>query len=134
MRKKFAMMGLTLAGLIGCTPATMQSLRSNPAAQVRFETAQNYQSVYRTVITSARRCYNQAPLLVQGDLFSDIKSAEVTVAWTTAIGGHDVHMGIDIKAINDGLTEVRIYTAKSSESAPKTVRSWIENDATSCTS
>lgn len=99
--------------LAGCAPPTLQGLRENPAGTTRFEVGQNYQQVYRTVIANARKCYQgsagpMAQNVVTGDLYTDIRSGEISVALHGA-AGVDTYLGIDIKALADDRTEVRTY-------------------------
>jgi hypothetical protein len=127
---------LLLAALTGCAPATLQGLREKPTGTGQFEVDQNYQQVYRTVITNARKCWQSglitAQMVVTGDLFTDTKAGEVTVALHGA-AGVDTYLGVDIKAVADDRTQVRTYYAMSSWAAgPAAIESWVRTGSTTC--
>jgi hypothetical protein len=111
MIKKFSVIILLVALVTGCAPATFGELRKKPGGgEASFQATQNYASVYRTILTNARKCYQggaiTAQLIVQGDLYPDTKSGEITVALHGGLGV-DTYLGIDIKAIDDGNTTVK---------------------------
>ncbi len=125
-----------LLAIAGCAPATMQGLRANPGGHIRFEVAKNYQGVYRTILANSRRCYQggmiTAQVIVQGDLFTDTKTAEITTALHGGLGV-DTYIGVDIKALNEEKTEVRVFYALSSwQGQARAAKAWVERDATDC--
>lgn len=128
---------LLVALVTGCAPATFGELRKKPGGgEASFQATQNYASVYRTILTNARKCYQggaiTAQLIVQGDLYPDTKSGEITVALHGGLGV-DTYLGIDIKAIDDGNTTVKMYSALSSWSGSmKTIQAWVEGKSTAC--
>ena len=136
VRKAAAVLLALSFALAGCAPATLQGLREKPAGQASFEVRQNYQRVYRTVINNARRCWQTgmvtAQVVVQGDLYTDIRTAEITVALHGAVGV-DTHLGIDIKAIEEDRTEIRVYYAMSGGArSAKAIERWVKDGATEC--
>lgn len=121
--------------LSGCAPATVQQLREQPKGQLTFQVAQNYQAVYRTILRSARKCHQggliAAQMVVQGDLYSDLQTGEVVVALHGA-AGVDTHLGIDIKAVADNVTEVKVYSAFSNLATSRAVQAWVEKNSDAC--
>jgi hypothetical protein len=122
--------------LAACAPATLQGLRERPAGQLKFEVAKSYQPVYRTILSNARRCHQTglitAQMIVQGDLYTDTRTAEITVALHGGLGV-DTHLGIDIKALSDESTEVRTFYALSSwKATARAVEAWVRDGSTEC--
>lgn len=121
--------------LTACGPATMQELRASPNLKARFEVPTNYQAAYRTVLDNSRRCWQgaitTAQMVVQGDLYTDIRSGHISVALH---GGFGVvtYAGIDLKATGDAQTDVQVYAAQSNWDTSKMVKAWLENGSTSC--
>jgi len=132
---KFFAMAAVAITLSGCAPATVHQLREQPKGQLTFQVTQNYQAVYRTILRSARKCHQGAmlatQLVVQGDLYTDIQSGEVVVSVHAAYG-IDTHMGIDIKAVTDNVTEVKVYSAFSNLATSRAVQAWVEKNSDQC--
>lgn len=129
---------ILLVVINGCAPATSQRLRENHAGKYEFTANENYQSVYRKVLYQSRECHSiviiAAPMIVQGDLFQDLKSGNVTVALHTAYGV-DTHLTVDVSALDDKTTNIVVYNAFSTwNSAAKAVREWILYNSTECRS
>ena len=121
---------------IGCAPATIQGLRDNPAGKLIFEVDQNYQKVYRIILNKARNQWQAgmitAQRVVQGDLYTDIESGNITVAlhW---VFGIDTYLTIDIKALPDTRTKVSTYYSLSTwKSGAELVEQWVKNGSTEC--
>ena len=133
--KNFAMAIALTAVLAGCAPATMQELRRKPGGEAKFQSPENYQLVYRTILNNARRCYQTglvtAQMIVQGDLYTDIKTGEVTVALHGGLGV-STYLGIDIRAIGDEMTEVKIFSSSSNLAAARAVRAWVDKKSEGC--
>lgn len=120
----------------GCAPATIDGLRKDHANQISFHVNENYQPIYRKVLSMARQCYQTgmitAQLVVQGDLYHDIKSGSVTVALHGGFGV-ETHLVVDIDAIDEGASKITVYNALPSwNSASQAVREWVEDGATEC--
>lgn len=134
MLRYFPLVALTVF-LTSCAPATFQGLRAAPAGEFKIEVAMNYQPVYRTILANARRCYQSglitAQMIVQGDLYTDTQSAEITVALHGGLGV-DTYLGVDIKSLTDDLTEIRTFYALSTwKPAARAVVEWL-NGSTEC--
>ncbi len=124
--------------LFGCAPATVQGLRENPAGSITFEAPENYQSVYRKIMTPARDCWQQGASLltadmdVHGELYSDIRKGSISI---TARGGAgaQTYMAIDIVALADNKTRITTYYAlRGSLLRAKAVEEWVKNNSTAC--
>lgn len=135
MLRIFAITLAVVGTLVGCAPATMQEIREKPKGEVSFRAAQSYQSVYRTILSNARRCYQStmigAQMIVQGDLYTDTRTAEVVLSLHGALGANTL-LGIDIKAISDDLTEVKAVSGTSNLATARAVQAWVENKSDSC--
>jgi hypothetical protein len=122
--------------LSACAPATIQGLKAQHAGKLAFEIDQNYQSVYRSIVTQARTCYQAgmitAQMIVQGDLYTDIRSGNVTVALHGGLG-IDTYLTIDITAIGDNKTSVQTYYATDTwHNGAGAVERWVKNKSTEC--
>lgn len=120
----------------GCAPATISKLRENPGSVYEFKVAQNYQPAYRTVTENARACWQTglitAQMVVQSDLFTDIRKGQVSVALHGGLGVN-TYLAVDIDAISDTESMVRIYAyngpwARYSER----VRQWLDGTGGKC--
>lgn len=121
--------------VVACAPATIEELRNDHASSYTFEIDENYQSVYRKVLSTARKCYQTGmiggQMVVQGDLYHDIRTGNVTVALHGF--GVDTHMTIDISALDDERTKIVVFNAFSTwDSAARAVREWVEHNSTEC--
>ena len=122
--------------VVACAPATIEGLRDDHASSYTFEIDENYQPVYRKILSTARKCYQTgmitAQMVVQGDLYHDIRMGNVTVALHGGFGV-DTHMTIDISALDDERTQVVVFNAISTwDSAARAVREWVEDNSTEC--
>lgn len=120
----------------GCAPSTVQGLRDDPAGKISFEVDQNYQDVYRKILTPARDCYQTglitAQQVVQGDLFTDTRRGNVTVAMHGG-AGVATYLTIDIAALSDMKTKVTAYYAfQNSERNARAIELWVKNNSTAC--
>lgn len=136
-RIKTALTVAAMAALVilaGCAPATMQGLREQGTHE-SFEVDQNYQAVYRTVIANARKCWQAgmitAQMMVTGDLYTDIQSAEVTAALHGA-AGVDTYLGIDIKALGEARTKVTTFHSATWGKAAQAVEQWFTKGHSEC--
>ena len=116
MRSFFTAMALAISvvSLPGCAPSTAQGVRqeTSPGRATSFVAPEGYQAVYRKVITNARNCYQTGAItaqqVVQGDIYSDIRSGSVTVAMHGGLGV-DTYQVYDIAALDDRRTKVTGY-------------------------
>lgn len=116
----------------GCAPGTAQGLRDKYSGKFVFKVDENYQSVYRKIVTQARNHFQTglitAQMVVQGDIYTDIKSGNVTIALHGGLGV-DTYMTIDINALSDNQTRVTTYYALGTwESSAKAVEEWVKED------
>ena len=128
---------LLVAGA-GCAPATIQGLRDNHGGRYEFIANENYQSVYRKVLYQARNCHQAggigAQWVVQGDLFHDLKSGNVTFALHGVLSVSTI-LTVDVSALDDKTTNVIVYYVYSTwGSAARAVREWVLENSTECTS
>lgn len=136
MQKKIGVLVILAVFFLGCAPATVQKLRENPTGQSSFETNENYQSVYRKIVTNARRCYQggmiTAQMVVQGDLYTDIKKGNVSIALHGGLG-ISTYANVDIEAITEDKTKVIIYYGMGSwEGITRVVEAWIKQGSDKC--
>lgn len=120
----------------GCAPATVQELRADHAGKHAFEVEENYQAVYRTVVTQARKCHQTglitAQMVVQGDLYPDIKSGHVSIA-VHGIGGVGTIAAVDVAALSDARSRVdTFYTFSSWTDFPPLVEEWVKDKSQDC--
>jgi hypothetical protein len=132
------LLSLLLAAFLiaGCAPATMQGLREQPGSQAaKFEVEQNYQAVYRTIVTNARKCWQTgmitAQMVVTADLYTDTKTGQISTALHGGLGV-DTYLGIDIKALSDTRTEVTTYGVSAWSKVAKVVEQWVKDGHTDC--
>lgn len=127
MKKTTVVLFLCFAA--GCAPSTAQNLREKHHGRAVFEVQENYQPVYRKILTNARDRFQAglitAQMVVQGDLYTDTKSGNVTVALHGGLGV-DTHMTIDIEALSENQTRITTYYALGTwKNSPKLVEEWV---------
>jgi reverse gyrase len=121
--------------IAGCAN-TAQELRDDPSAKIAFDIERNYQPVYRAILERARRCFQfgmiTAQMVVQGDLYHDIKSGNVTIALHGGLGVA-TYVTTDIKAISDTQTRVETFVLLSGYlSTARAVEEWAHERSTEC--
>jgi len=97
---------------------------------------QGYQQVYRTVLTNARRCWQTgmitATMIVNGDLFTDTRSGEISVTLYGGLGP-STYLAFDVRALSDTQTQVTSYAGLSSwAGATELPRRWLLEGWQSC--
>lgn len=127
---------LSLIMLSGCAPATVQGLREQHAGHLTFEVGENYQSVYRKIITPAKNCWQTglitAQMVVQGDLYTDIRQGNVTVALHGGFGV-DTYLTVDVVALSDSKTRITVYYVfENQNKQAKTIERWVKQNSTDC--
>lgn len=130
------LIGIALFWLFGCAPATVQGLRENHAGKITFDVDENYQSVYRKVLTPARDCWQSglitAQMVVQGDLYTDTWRGNVTVALHSG-AGVDTYFTVDVEALSEAKTRVTVYHAfRNQERAAQAVELWVKQNSKLC--
>ena len=120
----------------GCAP-TSQALRENPKNSYEFLAEENYQSVYRKILPVARKCYQggliTAQMVVQDELYHDIKSGSVSVALHGAFGV-ETYLTIDVLGLNNSRTKISVFTSRNWKAVGDAVIEWVEDGSTKCSS
>lgn len=123
---------ISLAMLSGCYIG-IEDIKSNPEYfQGRIEADKDYQEVYRRLRAMSEKCLKRVTLAyeieVSGELYSDSREGTVRVKIVSdSIRGIVGQM--DLKAIQDNKTEVKLYGPKNDEnSCPSvdTATKWID--------
>jgi hypothetical protein len=114
----------------------VQALRQEAAGKYTYQFDSNYQQVYRTIVDRARACWQTgmitAQMVVQGDLYTDIRSGTISVALHGGFGV-DTYLAIDIVAIGDARTVVHAYyAAQSWEPGARAVKAWVTGTSQEC--
>lgn len=130
---------LALAGaaLAGCAPTTAAGVRAlGPERAYVFEAPENYQAVYRKVLERSRTCFQvgalTAQMVVQGDLYHDIRSGTITVALHGGLG-IDTYQVIDITAIDAASTKVVGHFALGQiERSGAILKEWVLENSAEC--
>jgi len=128
---------LAALGIAGCAPSTAGGVRElGTDRRYTFEAEQNYQQVYRKVLANARKCYQTglitAQMVVQGDLYHDTKTGEITVALHGGFGV-DTYEVIDIAAIGDSRTKIVGYRSIGPVTVSEQLsRDWVLDDSVEC--
>lgn len=122
--------------LTACAPATMQGVREKHSGEYSFTANESYQAVYRTVLHQARDCFATgmitAQVIVDGDLYTDIKSGNISVALHGG-AGVDTYLVIDIKESTPTSSKVTVYNSLSTwERSARAVEGWILHGSTEC--
>jgi hypothetical protein len=124
--------------LAGCASSTALEVRQlGPENRRSFTVEDNYQPVYRQVLTQARKCLqmsmlSNAQMVVTGDLYSDIREGTVTVA-LHALTGVKTYLVVDIKALGEKQSQVNAYTdGWSASDAGTMIKEWVLENRTEC--
>lgn len=107
-----------------------------PSRMVEFVAPENYQPVYRKALDQARKCWQTgmitAQMVVQGDLYHDIKSGTITVALHAGYGV-DTYQVIDISAIDEHSTKVvGHYSIGPVNQYADILKQWVLENSTEC--
>jgi len=134
--KKVGLMFFVLVLIAGCVPSTVQLLRENPSGKSTFVADEGYQQVYRKVVTKARNCFQTgmitAQMVVQGDLYTDIRTGHVSIALHGGLGV-STYANVDIEAISDNETRVTTYYGFPTWSRiVPTVEDWVKLNSDQC--
>lgn len=134
--RNYGIIWILFIAFVGCAPATVQGLRESHADRYEFIADENYQSVYRKVLYQARKCYQTglitAQMVVQGDLFHDLKSGNVSVALHGGLGV-DTYLTVDVYGLDEKTSRVVVYYALATwRSAARAVKEWVQEDSTQC--
>lgn len=136
MLKYLFVLVLSILSISGCAPNSSRELKTGYAQHYQFETDKNYQQVYRTIKNKATDCYAESgiggQIVVQGDLYADIKKGEVVVALHGGFG-IDTHLAVDLAASENETTLVDVYNALSTwNDMADAVKKWVVDDYKEC--
>lgn len=100
-----------------------------------FVVEQNYQAVYRKILKQGRDCIKPgltAQMVVHGELFNDIKAADITVV-LYGIFSQYPHLQINIEAIGTGKTKISVSNKLHRwNTYAKAVKTWVDGNSTRC--
>jgi len=110
----------------GCAtrPNVIQELKETSIGKYEFNTKENYQYVYQTILEQSRECWQSSTsggeqIIADGDLYLGLKSAYVTIgAYSPSshqvLGStsHHIFGAFDITSIKDNSTKVEAYWNK----------------------
>lgn len=128
---------VALVTLTSCAPSTAAGVRAlGETRQFTFTAPQNYQAVYRKVLDQSRTCWQggliTAQMMVNGDLYTDIKSGTITVALSGGLGV-DVYQVIDISLVNENESLIKAYFPRGQvANYGKMLKQWVLDNSTSC--
>lgn len=124
--------------ITGCGSSGKQP--SAPAVQNQdvnytFEVDKNYQAVYRDVLEQARTCTKPqftAKMEVEGELFDDIKAADVSVV-LVGLFSNNHYLKIRIEAIGDSKSKINVSNKLPRwNDLARAVKGWIIDGSTEC--
>lgn len=96
--------------ITGCAASTPDEARQiGPERRYAFQANADYQTVYRRILETARKCHQgsvgTAMQMVSGDLYPDTKTGTITVGMYGALGP-SIYQVIDVKAVGAEKAEV----------------------------
>ena len=115
---------------------SVADLRKTNEGSSKVNTDMSYDSAYRIVAAESRRCFERtmpgATVNVRTDLYSDSRSAEISIAGAL-MSSSIAEIVFDIRATGASTSEVTIfYRKKSSEAVGNAMRLWLKGDQTAC--
>ena len=128
---------LLMLMLAGCAPTTLQGVRADASDRLTFTVAQNYQEVYRRISGPMRSCFQSGGMLgpsvvVQADLFSESRKAEIAVA-IIGVAGTMYPFVVDVTALSEKATRVVASNwAKGWAVAGAKVQRWAVDGTSAC--
>ncbi len=123
--------------LQGCAPTTAGGVRAlGEKNSYSFVAPENYQAVYRKVLRQERKCFETglitAQMMVQGDLYTDIKSGTISVSLQGGFGV-DTYQVVDISDINGKQSKiVAHYALWSTQKFGKLLKEWVLENSEEC--
>ena len=126
---------LSLCFIVSGCSTTSSQLREDSEYNYIFTVNQNYQSVYRKILPMMRECFERnvvtAHMVVQADLYNDIKIGNISAIFRTALSSR-THVTIDVAALENNRAEVTVFALVPSR--VKAVEEWVEDGSTKCDS
>ncbi len=127
-----------LSGVLlqGCAPSTVGGVRAlGEKRSYSFVTPENYQSVYRKVLRQERKCWETglitAQILVQCDLYTDIKSGTISVSNHGGFGV-DTYQVVDISDVDGKTKVVAHYSLGPVQKYGKILKDWVVDSSEDC--
>ena len=104
--------------------------------QFTFTVPEGYQLVYRKILDQERKCWQTglitAAIVVQGDLFTDIKQGTITTALHGGFGV-DTHRVIDVLGMDNGSTRVTgMFALGPVEKYGRILKEWVVDNSKDC--
>lgn len=137
MKTLFLVIPLLFVFLSGCTPSTAGGVRDmGPDRRYSFTVPENYQPVYRKILSQERKCkqagWIASQWVVQGDLYHDTKSGQITLELHGATGVN-VYDVVDVEFIDDKNTRVTAYFPFGpAEKFGRIIQEWVLEDSKEC--
>lgn len=126
------------AGLVaGCAASSPDAARQmGPARQYIFQADVGYQTAYRRILETARKCHQgsvgTAMQMVSGDLYPDTKSGTITIGMYGALGP-SIYQVIDVKGLDGAKSEVvATFPMGPVEKLGSKVKAWAASDNAEC--
>lgn len=127
----------------GCS-SSEKLVRDHPVEEgvlkYEFMVDQNYQVVYRKLLKQGKACVSPgltAQMIVQGELFNDIKAADITVVLYGIFSQHP-HIQVTIESIeqdgaNQDKTKVTVTNTLPRWNAyTRAIKTWVVDGSTNC--
>jgi hypothetical protein len=129
---------LGLGFFAGCS-SSEKLVRSHPVEEgtLRYEfvVEQDYQVVYRKLLKQGQACVSPgltAQMIVEGELFDDIKAADITVVLYGIFSQHP-HLKVAIKSTEQDKTKVTVTnTLPRWDSYARAIKTWVVDGSTNC--
>ena len=95
-------LGLSLSG---CSHSTIENIKDDPSLTHTQVINDNYQAVYRHLSNMYRRCLSGGPMIIENDLYNDIKRGDIGLVHY-AFNGRATYIATEIIFISDNSSEV----------------------------
>ena len=126
-----------LALLISLAACTSNSTPPAPPYNLKYEfySNKNYQYIYRLILNTADSCTKQgftSKSVAEGQLFTDIKAADVTISLHAPFGKY-THIRVNIET--EEKDKVKIVVSNDFETwdeLAKVIQDWVINETTFC--
>ena len=122
----------------GCGSSSKQPTASEVAdknVDYTFEVNKNYQAVYRHLLEQGRACAKPqftAKMVVNGELFEDIKAADVSVV-LMGLFSNNHYLKIRVDSIGDSKSRVHVSNKLPRwNDLARAVKGWIVDGSTGC--
>lgn len=138
MRKTIPILALA-AALTGCAggASTLRELKADPVTHNTFKVEQNYEDLYRHLLSMSRDCFAQgmfgAQIAVVGDLSTRAKAGEIRVEFQGAPSNR-VLEALTVEEVAPGASLVNVYTGRHQGGVKRwaSVKRWALERADTC--